>query len=80
MTKGMSVKCLFALSYVCVIVDLCLPLVGVPVIMSLPHFLNGDPEYINAIGGMHPDPVNHQTQLDVEPVRNSLFENKSLSM
>ncbi|XP_067663912.1 scavenger receptor class B member 1-like isoform X1 [Haliotis asinina] len=36
-------------------------------IMSYPHFLGGDPEVINGVSGLHPDPMHHASFLDLEP-------------
>ena len=40
--------------------------------MSCPHFLMGDPKYINGVVGMHPSQKEHGTFLDVEPVSTKL--------
>lgn len=39
--------------------------------MSQPHFLNG-PYYQKLVEGQHPDPVLHDTYIDVEKVRASI--------
>ncbi|XP_071087772.1 scavenger receptor class B member 1-like [Haliotis cracherodii] len=36
-------------------------------VMSYPHFLGGDPEVINGVNGLHPDPQHHASFLDLEP-------------
>jgi len=41
---------------------------GAPVIMSTPHFLDGDPELVAAIDGIDPNPELHQTYLHLEPL------------
>ena len=41
---------------------------GVPVIMSTPHFLDGDPELAAAIDGIQPVHDKHVTYLHVEPL------------
>ena len=41
---------------------------GAPVIMSTPHFLDGDPTLVSAIDGINPDPELHQTYLHLEPL------------
>lgn len=41
---------------------------GAPVAMSLPHFLDGEPEYLNQTIGLSPNFAEHGTYLDVEPV------------
>ncbi|CAG0904878.1 unnamed protein product [Darwinula stevensoni] len=43
---------------------------GVPVVMSAPHFYSGSEEYYNTsvIEGMAPDENNHQTFIDIEPL------------
>ncbi|CAG2168013.1 unnamed protein product, partial [Oppiella nova] len=40
---------------------------GAPVLMSYPHFLNGDPIYTRGVSGLKPDPRKHSFYLDVEP-------------
>lgn len=40
---------------------------GAPIVISQPHFYQGDPKYIDAITGMHPS-SQHQTFIDVEPM------------
>ena len=41
---------------------------GVPVIMSTPHFLDGDVALVDAIDGIQPVRELHQTYLHVEPL------------
>nr|KAI8762028.1 scavenger receptor class B member 1-like [Biomphalaria glabrata] len=38
-----------------------------PLVISFPHFLYGDPEVINSFEGLHPSEREHQTLIDVEP-------------
>jgi uncharacterized protein YfkK (UPF0435 family) len=40
----------------------------VPVRVSKPHFLGGDPSLITAVGGMNPDDGAHDTYICVEPI------------
>jgi len=40
---------------------------GAPVVMSTPHFLDGDTSLSADIEGMNPDPVLHKTYLNIEP-------------
>ncbi|KAI4888819.1 hypothetical protein NFI96_023926 [Prochilodus magdalenae] len=41
---------------------------GFPVFISLPHFLHGSPEMLDTVNGLNPDPEEHSTYLDVEPI------------
>ena len=41
---------------------------GVPVIMSTPHFLDGDPQLVENIDGIDPVRELHQTYLHLEPL------------
>ncbi len=41
---------------------------GVPVLVSKPHFLDSDPSVINAIEGIEPNRISHDTFIDVEPI------------
>ncbi|XP_038658753.1 lysosome membrane protein 2-like isoform X2 [Scyliorhinus canicula] len=41
---------------------------GAPVLISSPHFYNGDPKLVSDIGGMNPNMEAHQTFLDIEPM------------
>ena len=40
---------------------------GAPIIMSAPHFYNGDPYLVNAVDGLKPIKELHDTVLDIEP-------------
>lgn len=40
---------------------------GAPVVMSTPHFLDGDASLSGDIDGMNPDPTLHKTYLNIEP-------------
>ncbi|GFY55083.1 platelet glycoprotein 4 [Trichonephila inaurata madagascariensis] len=40
---------------------------GAPYVISMPHFLEGDEELVNAVEGVHPNPEKHKTYVDVEP-------------
>jgi len=44
---------------------------GVPVFLSLPHFLYGSNHLIQSVIGLSPNPDEHSIFLDVEPVRSS---------
>ena len=39
-----------------------------PILMSGPHFYQGDPMYYEAVDGLKPNPEKHGTFLYVEPV------------
>ncbi|XP_078581893.1 lysosome membrane protein 2-like isoform X2 [Branchiostoma floridae x Branchiostoma japonicum] len=40
---------------------------GAPIVLSLPHFYQGDPSLLDTVWGLQPDKLKHQTFLDVEP-------------
>ncbi|XP_064640909.1 lysosome membrane protein 2-like [Lineus longissimus] len=40
----------------------------IPTVVSLPHFLMADKKYRDAVYGMHPDPVEHRTEIGIEPM------------
>lgn len=42
--------------------------------MSSPHFYQGDPKFVEAIDGMHPNETLHSTHMDIEPVRAVIFD------
>lgn len=41
---------------------------GSPVLMSLPHYYNADPYYINQVEGLHPSRDKHEFFIALEPV------------
>ncbi|XP_037071012.1 lysosome membrane protein 2-like [Pollicipes pollicipes] len=41
---------------------------GAPIVASTPHFYNGDQSYVDAVIGMSPDKVRHETFIDIEPM------------
>lgn len=41
---------------------------GVPMSLSLPHFLYGDEELINSIDGINPNETLHQNSMDIDPI------------
>ena len=41
---------------------------GIPLIISLPHFLGADPRVTAEIEGLKPDPQKHRPELHIEPV------------
>lgn len=52
---------------------------GAPVFLSLPHFYNAAPQYINAVDGIHPQKELHDSVFDVEPISGAVF-NSSRSL
>ncbi|CAG7826290.1 unnamed protein product [Allacma fusca] len=40
---------------------------GMPVVLSLPHFINGDEKFLKEVEGLHPDKNKHEMTLVVEP-------------
>jgi hypothetical protein len=40
---------------------------GAPVVMSMPHFLGCDPETVDAVVGLRPNRVEHESYVDIEP-------------
>lgn len=44
------------------------PCLGAPVIASLPHFYDADPELLNGVVGLSPDVEKHGTEIDFELV------------
>lgn len=42
---------------------------GAPIVVSFPHFYQADPKYINAVDGLSPNKEDHETYLDLQPVR-----------
>lgn len=45
---------------------------GVPIMMSYPHFLRGDPLLSEPFEGLHPNPEKHEFYIDVQRVRFNL--------
>ena len=41
---------------------------GIPVILSAPHFYNADPRLEAAVDGLKSDIEKHDTYLDIEPI------------
>ena len=41
----------------------------VPLVVSSPHFYLADQKYVDAIDGMKPNWMEHNTHLDIEPVK-----------
>lgn len=46
---------------------------GVPVYVSLPHFLRCDPRLLEGVEGLNPDPELHEMFLDIEPTTGMTF-------
>lgn len=40
---------------------------GAPIFISLPHFYQADPSFVEAVDGISPDPLLHETFISVEP-------------
>jgi len=57
---------------------------GAPIILSLPHFFQGDEKYLNAFEGLNPNLDEHQTFFDLEPVSRyryiSIYQRKMLKV
>ncbi len=51
---------------------------GIPLIVSLPHFLGGDKRITEKIEGLKPNATKHRPELHVEPVSACLFLNAHL--
>jgi len=52
---------------------------GAPIVVSWPHFYDGDQMYVNQSVGLNPDRVRHETFLSLEPVSYHFrFSQKSL--
>lgn len=49
---------------------------GIPVYISLPHFLYGSEVLLQGIEGLNPNVDEHSIFLDVEPVRNQVVNRK----
>ncbi|XP_055858512.1 protein croquemort-like [Episyrphus balteatus] len=49
------------------VIDMSSCLLGAPLYLSLPHFLNADPSYTDGITGMQPDPQEHDFYIIMEP-------------
>jgi hypothetical protein len=47
------------------------PVAGIPMALSLPHFLAADPAVRNSFVGMEPDEKKHSAHVLVEPVNKS---------
>ncbi|CAL8137069.1 unnamed protein product [Orchesella dallaii] len=54
---------------------------GVPLVVSLPHFLDGDNEFREQVGGLNPVRENHETVITLEPNTGVLLRaNKRIQM
>jgi hypothetical protein len=42
---------------------------GIPVALSFPHFLKGDPQLLDKMDGLSPDPNKHESMIVIQPVR-----------
>ncbi|KAI4487717.1 hypothetical protein M0802_011907 [Mischocyttarus mexicanus] len=49
----------------------------IPLVISLPHFLNGDPSLVNDVEGLHPNPEKHGTRVIIQPEIGLLLAFKS---
>lgn len=47
--------------------------------VSFPHFYQADPAYINAVDGLNPNQEEHETYLDLQPVRFLAFLQTAMS-
>ncbi|XP_046443721.1 lysosome membrane protein 2-like [Daphnia pulex] len=56
-------------------------LLGVPVVLSTPHFYMADPKYVDAFVGLKPNKDWHETHFDLEPLLGvPLFASKRLQL
>lgn len=44
-----------------------------PIVLSTPHFLNGDPLLLQEVDGLAPTPANHDTFIDIEPMTGAVL-------
>lgn len=44
-----------------------------PIVLSTPHFYNGDPQLRQAVEGLSPSAANHDTFIDIEPMTGSVL-------
>lgn len=44
-----------------------------PIVLSTPHFYNGDPSLRQAVDGLQPSAANHDTFIDIEPMTGSVL-------
>uniref|UniRef100_A0A3B3TQB2 Scavenger receptor class B, member 2a n=1 Tax=Poecilia latipinna TaxID=48699 RepID=A0A3B3TQB2_9TELE len=51
---------------------------GAPIVVSFPHFYQADPAYINAVDGLNPNKEEHETYLDLQPVRKTKLINETI--
>ncbi|XP_061763940.1 lysosome membrane protein 2c [Nerophis ophidion] len=47
---------------------------GAPIIMSSPHFYQGDPKFVQGVFGMKPNKDDHQTLLDIHPLTGTILQ------
>ena len=47
--------------------------IGVPVIMSNPHFYEASKQYLSAVDGLNPKAELHESYVDLEPVSSQLI-------
>ncbi|XP_061822459.1 lysosome membrane protein 2c [Nerophis lumbriciformis] len=47
---------------------------GAPIIMSSPHFYQGDPKFVQGVFGMKPNKDDHQTLIDVHPLTGTILQ------
>jgi hypothetical protein len=56
--------------------SLVIAVVGVPIMMSYPHFMNAEPSVTEIFEGLHPDAKRHDFFIDIQPVSVSKGDNK----
>lgn len=47
---------------------------GAPIVLSSPHFYNGDKRLLNGVKGLNPDKKKHETYLNIEPNTGLVFD------
>ena len=57
---------MIAKSYICI--KIRLPTIGLPMFVSMPHFLNADKDFLKNVSGLLPNEDKHNYNLQIEPL------------